>query len=70
MDILPDDLKLRLRDGIVDSVARLTEKMPGGDKTAVTLRARFNSSLTSTPSFDDWQRHCIRGTEWGGVSNL
>src|SRR5258708_23005801 len=40
MDIvdLPDDLKQRLRDSVVESLARLTEKVPGGNKTARAIR--------------------------------
>lgn len=35
---LPDDLKQRLRDSVVESLARLTEKVPGGNKIARTIR--------------------------------
>jgi tetratricopeptide (TPR) repeat protein len=35
---LPDDLEQRLRDGIVEAIARLTEKVPGGNKTSKVIR--------------------------------
>lgn len=35
---LPDDLEQRLRDGIVEAVARLAEKVPGGNKASRVIR--------------------------------
>jgi hypothetical protein len=47
---LPDDLENRLRDGIVNSVARLLEKVEGGEKAAKVIRqlssqAEFNNAF-------------------------
>src|SRR6266567_241759 len=35
---LPDDLEQRLRDGIVEAVAHLAEKVPGGNKASRVIR--------------------------------
>lgn len=56
---LPDDLEQRLRDGIVEAVARLAEKVPGGNKTSRVIRQlstqaafynAFDTAITSARS--------------------
>ena len=56
---LPDDLEQRLRDGIVETVARLAEKVPGGNKTSRVIRqlstqaafyTAFDTAITSARS--------------------
>ena len=56
---LPDDLEQRLRDGIVEAVARLAEKVPGGNKTSRIIRqlstqaafySAFDTAITSAHS--------------------
>lgn len=56
---LPDDLEQRLRDGIVEAVARLAEKVPGGSKTSKVIRQlstqaafykAFDGAITSARS--------------------
>jgi len=42
---LPEDLKNRLRNAIVETVARQAEKMPGGDKTARTIRQLSSQAM-------------------------
>ena len=56
---LPDDLEQRLRDGIVEAVAGLAEKVPGGNKTSRVIRQlstqapfynAFDTAITSALS--------------------
>jgi tetratricopeptide (TPR) repeat protein len=61
MDILdlPDDLKQRLRDGIVDFLAHQAEKAFGGDKLARIIR-QLSSQATFSNSFDHAMESAVK----------
>ncbi len=61
MDILnlPDDLKQRLRDGVVNSVACLAENVKGGDKIAKIIR-QLSSQAAFYNAFDQAMQRGVK----------
>src|SRR5258706_7104254 len=49
---LPDDLEQRLRDGIIETIVQLAEKVPGGDKTSKAIR-QLSSQAAYYNAFDN-----------------
>src|SRR6266700_2885911 len=56
---LPEDLKQRLRNAIVETVARQADKMPGGDKIARTIR-QLSSQALFYNAFDQAMVNALR----------
>ncbi len=59
INFLPDDLKQKLRDSIVDFVARQAEGGPGGDKAARTIR-QLSSQATFYNAFDQAMESAVK----------
>ncbi len=56
---LPDDLKQRLRDGIVEFVASQAEKLSGGDQVSKVIR-QLSSQATFNNAFDQAIERAIK----------